>query len=195
MKKSEIKEYRVWQGMKARCYNKNSNSYKYYGEKGITVCDEWLNSFETFLKDMGNKPGLRYSIERINNLKGYSKENCKWALIQEQNSNKGNNVYIEVDGVKLTVAGWAKKLGVNHMALRNRLKKGWSEQDTIKIPIKKNPEIKYTKEVIMKLVEIGVKIEDIAYISGVEFNTIYRIIRENTPNEKDSEGCLILKRI
>lgn len=180
MKKAEIKEYRVWQGMKARCYNKNHISYCNYGGKGITVCDEWINSFDTFIKDMGYKPDPSYTIERVDNSKGYSKQNCKWASKQEQNSNKGNNVFITANGITLTVTEWSRKLGINHMVLRNRLKNGWSHDDTVSKPVKKNPELKYSREVIIKLFDMGVKVEDIAYISGVKFNTIYRILREKT---------------
>lgn len=80
--------YSVWKSMRKRCNNKNSASYKYYGGRGITVCPEW-DSFENFLRDMGPKPpGL--TLERIDNEKGYSLSNCRWATIAEQNRNSRN---------------------------------------------------------------------------------------------------------
>jgi hypothetical protein len=88
---SNSPEYRVWYLMLERCYNKDNKNYKYYGGRGIIVCDEWKNSFEQFYKDMGPKPGEEYSIERINNNWGYSKSNCKWATNIEQAKNKRNN--------------------------------------------------------------------------------------------------------
>ena len=83
--------YRIWQGMKERCSYKKHISYKNYGGRGITVCDRWLESFENFLNDMGERPeGL--SIDRIDNEKGYSKDNCRWATQKEQTNNTRRNL-------------------------------------------------------------------------------------------------------
>jgi len=73
-----------WINIKGRCSNKKRSDYKYYGGRGITVCDEWYNSFETFYKDMGPRPSKNHSIDRIDSEKGYSKENCRWATKSEQ---------------------------------------------------------------------------------------------------------------
>ncbi len=78
--------YRVWAAMIQRCHNPKSSSYKWYGARGITVCEHW-RAYENFYADMGDRPaGL--SIERLNNDLGYSLSNCKWATIQEQASNQ-----------------------------------------------------------------------------------------------------------
>lgn len=82
------KEYITWQSMKNRCYLKSSTSFKNYGGRGITVCDEWKNSFEQFLKDMGSCPSKYHSIDRIDNDKGYFKENCRWSTNYIQSINK-----------------------------------------------------------------------------------------------------------
>ena len=80
--------YGIWQQMKSRCYRKTHPRYKDWGGRGITVCDRWLNSYEQFAKDMGEKPTPYHTIDRINNDLGYSPENCRWSTPQEQSDNK-----------------------------------------------------------------------------------------------------------
>ncbi len=83
-------EHRAWESMKRRCYNKNYHLYHRYGGRGIAVCNEWLNDYAQFLKDMGRKPNgtIRYSLDRIDNNKGYFPDNCKWSTDSEQNKNR-----------------------------------------------------------------------------------------------------------
>lgn len=86
--KSNTFEYDCWRSMKARCYNENNARFEKYGERGITVCDKWLKSFENFYEDMGKCPeGL--SLDRIDVNGNYCPENCRWADIYTQNFNQG----------------------------------------------------------------------------------------------------------
>lgn len=92
-------EYRVWQDMKTRCSNKSHKSYNRYGGRGIHVCARWENSFSSFYKDMGNKPSKIHQLDRIDNDKGYSKENCQW-ITPTENVRKGKTPKLNVEKVK-----------------------------------------------------------------------------------------------
>jgi hypothetical protein len=81
-------EYRSWQHMKARCTNPNNDNYRYYGGRGIMVCDRWMKSFADFIVDMGLKPSKEYSLDRIDNNGNYEPSNCKWSSKSEQLSNR-----------------------------------------------------------------------------------------------------------
>jgi hypothetical protein len=107
-------EWKSWYAMRSRCTRTYDVAYGAYAGKGIEVCERWLHSFENFLADMGPKPkdGKRYSIDRIDNTKGYFPENCRWATYLQQNNNRTCCIQITSQGVTLTVSQWAKKLGV-----------------------------------------------------------------------------------
>ena len=125
--------YQVWQGMKARTTNPNNGHYHVYGGRGIEVCDEWFNSFETFLKDMGEAPeGL--SIDRIDNDGHYEPSNCRWATPQQQSRNHSRNVWLEANGVRKCLSDWADDLGCTSYAIQKRLERGWDEADAVTIP-------------------------------------------------------------
>lgn len=81
-------EYSVWSAMKKRCYNQKSINYHLYGGSGVTVCDRWINSFNYFLEDMGQRPSKSHSIDRINNDGNYEPSNCRWATRQQQVINR-----------------------------------------------------------------------------------------------------------
>lgn len=91
--------YSIWVNMKTRCYNKNSPSYKHYGEKGIKICNEWLNNFEPFFEwasNNGYEDNL--TIDRVDYNGDYCPENCRWVTVEEQARNKSNNIVFTING-------------------------------------------------------------------------------------------------
>jgi len=125
--------YNVWLAMRRRCGNPRD---KDYGGRGITVCDRW-NDFAVFLADMGDRPTPDHTIERIENDKGYSPDNCKWATRAEQNENTRQTKLITFNGVTLSRGKWAKRLGIHGRTLRSRLDKlGWSVERALTTPAK-----------------------------------------------------------
>lgn len=109
---SHSSEHWAWTKMKQRCYNPNNAKYKDYGERGITVCDRWLNSFDNFYEDMGPKPSRRHSIDRKENDGPYSKDNCHWALPIVQGRNSRRNHIVEIDGQRRCISEWVEFLKV-----------------------------------------------------------------------------------
>lgn len=90
--KTNTSEFNIWNAMKDRCFNTNNHAYKYYGGRGITVCDRWKDSFENFLEDMGERPSKKHSIDRFPNNNGnYEPGNCRWATMIQQGRNKRDN--------------------------------------------------------------------------------------------------------
>lgn len=123
----KAKEYKVWAGIKQRCYNKNNKSYQSYGAKGVSVCDAWRESFETFYADMGPRPTDNHTIDRIDPFGNYDPVNCRWILKSEQGKNKRDTVYFDVNGEKVSLIELAEKHGVPKKRLWARVfTYGWS---------------------------------------------------------------------
>lgn len=150
MNKAEMPEYRtpeskVWYAMKHRCYNKNNKKYIHYGGRGIKVCKRWLESYENFLSDMGRKPTSKHTLDRINNEKGYSKSNCRWATYTEQNNNRRKckpRLTIVYEGRKIDFNEAVKISGLKRRTLHARIfKQGWKVETALTQP----PKSGYTK--------------------------------------------------
>jgi hypothetical protein len=110
--------YVIWRGMKSRCRPNSRHAPNYYN-RGITVCKRW-RIFENFYEDMGDPPD-NYTLERIDNNKGYSPDNCKWATYEENLSNRRNNNLITVFGKTQTLTRWAREAKLPVSTLKNRL--------------------------------------------------------------------------
>jgi hypothetical protein len=130
---SKTKTYRTWQSMKARCTNPSNVQYMDYGGRGIGVCEEWMK-FENFFEDMGLRPeGM--SLDRIDNEKGYSKENCRWATEFEQKRNTRRNHWITFNGETKCLEDWAKEIGIKANTLINRLNRSkWPLEKALTTP-------------------------------------------------------------
>lgn len=114
--------YRIWKIMKTRCYNKNFHKYRRYGGRGITVCEEWKNSFIEFRKwalDNGYAEDL--TIDRIDNNGNYEPSNCRWVSIKTQANNRSSCHYITYQGETHTIAEWANIKGLKFNTLISRL--------------------------------------------------------------------------
>lgn len=122
--------YKTWSSMKQRCYSPKMEAFKFYGERGITVCERWLNSFENFLTDMGERPEKK-TLDRIDNSKGYFKENCRWATINEQARNTTTNHFIEVGGQRMTIIEWSEKTGLTKDTIAKRIKYGFNPEECV----------------------------------------------------------------
>ena len=123
-----------------RCYTPTCANYHNYGGRGITVCDRWREGgFKVFISDMGPRPTPQHSIDRVDNNKGYSPENCRWATKKEQARNMRTNRLLTHNGVTATVAEWAEKLGVTITCITDRLDKlGMTVEEAVTTPKRKN---------------------------------------------------------
>jgi hypothetical protein len=117
-----------------RCMNPNNSGYKWYGRKGITVCEEWRD-FRNFYADMGD-PSPQQTIDRRDGTSGYSKDNCRWATMKEQAQNRSSNLMISWHGVKQSLAQWAQTIGIKADCLYSRLNSGWSIERALSTPSK-----------------------------------------------------------
>tara|TARA_Y100000310_G_scaffold342836_2_gene447796 strand:- start:1793 stop:2452 length:660 start_codon:yes stop_codon:yes gene_type:complete len=121
------KAYQTWKGIKRRIFNPNDKRYPDYGGRGLDMSPVWRDSFEVFLADMGEPPSKRHQIDRIDNDKGYWPENCRWADLYEQGANKRNNVIIEWQGRKQTLAEWCRETGVSYDTAKRRVLTGTTD--------------------------------------------------------------------
>jgi hypothetical protein len=135
--KSRTPEHIVWKGIKQRCENPKVSSYAHYGGRGIRVCDEWRDSFENFLRDMGEKPSADHSLERLDNDGPYSPSNCCWATRIEQANNKRSNINLRLGEEVMSISEWSRKLGIPDGTIRKRIRLGWDHGRILTAPSRK----------------------------------------------------------
>ena len=128
-------EYSRWQGIIKRCYNPSSENYKFYGGKGVTVCDQWRESFILFLADMGPCP-TGYEIDRTDNTKGYAPGNCAWVTPQQNKRNMSNNHLVTINGETKLVVEWCAIFNINKHTVYQRIHRGWPEDQWFELTTK-----------------------------------------------------------
>lgn len=133
---SKCREYRSWMAMKTRCTNPLSAGYCDYGGRGISVCNEWLDSFDAFYRDMGARPPGT-SLDRIDVNAGYSKENCRWATQSQQNENRRDSFFIKIQDEKVSARALAAILGVLRYVVYDRATRGLTPLEIISTRVRK----------------------------------------------------------
>lgn len=123
--------YRIWKGMKARCYSETNREYGRYGARGITICERWM-TFAFFAEDMVERPA-GMSIERKDNDGPYSPENCVWATPKQQSANTRQTKLITFNGESLPLREWARRIGIDKNSLKDRLKR-WPLHEALTEP-------------------------------------------------------------
>ncbi len=130
---SKTKTHKSWESMKQRCLNPKAPDYHRYGGRGVYVCSRWKDSFENFLEDMGERPEGK-TLDRIDNLKGYEPNNCRWATIKEQQANRQNLAKVVYQGRDITVAELANEIGIPSKVLLWRLNNCWELDRAVSTP-------------------------------------------------------------
>lgn len=130
----QSKTYGAWAGMIKRCINPNNAEYHNYGGRGIKVCNRW-QKFTNFLEDMGEAPE-EHQIDRIDNNKGYHKENCRWATPKQNSRNKRNNRFITHNGKTQCLSAWSEEVGIHRATIVARILRGWSIAEALTEPMR-----------------------------------------------------------
>jgi hypothetical protein len=132
---SETYLYRIWTLIIQRCRNPNNPAYPRYGGRGITICDQWRESFEEFASSIGDRPSPTHSIDRINNDGNYEPGNVRWATKEEQGNNSRKNHLLAFQGVTRTISQWEKETGIPQKRILARIaQQGWSVERALTTP-------------------------------------------------------------
>lgn len=131
MTKSKL--YRVWRGIKTRCFNQNRLDFKYYGGRGIKVCDEWKDNFQAFYDwAMANGYSDKLTLDRIDVNENYEPSNCRWISQKMQCENRNSNRLISAFGKTHTISQWAEITGIKFTTIKGRIDRmGWSNEKAL----------------------------------------------------------------
>lgn len=161
--------YRIWRGILNRCLDKNCNAYAGYGDRGISVCQEWFDSFAAFRSWAGaNGYEDNLTIDRIDVNGHYEPGNCRWVTMQVQSENRRNNKLIEIDGVTKTVKAWADEFGLPPKTLYYRHEQGLSANE-----ICSPGRIKTRSKIMIEIDGASRNAREWSEVSGIPMRTIY----------------------
>lgn len=133
---SESRIFKLYSGIKQRCYNPKCPNFKNYGKRNITICDEWLHNFIAFYDwAIANGYNDTLTIDRIDVNGNYCPDNCRWVNMKTQQNNRTNNHLLTYNGVTHTINEWSEILGINRQTIKSRLHYGWSVEKTLTTPV------------------------------------------------------------
>lgn len=182
--KTNTRLYRIWKNMKERCGNPSNNHYESYGGRGITVCGEWddtKNGFIAFYNwAISHGYAENLTLERKDVNGNYCPENCCWITLTEQQRNKRNNVYVEINGEKKLLSDWEKDTGVDSSVLTNRIKRGVKEEHLLHKGLLRGKMIEYNGE--------ERNLTDWCKLLGIDFKKSYRRLRDGWNIEEVFQG-------
>lgn len=137
--------YRIWRNIKTRCLNTNNPSYKRYGGRGITVCNEWQNNFQAF-KEWALSHGYaeNLTIDRINNDGNYEPDNCRWITMKKQSMNTSRSHFVQIGDEIKTLIEWCDVYKIKYPTVCDRLHRGWDEVKALTSPV----QTKFRKKVV-----------------------------------------------
>ena len=180
--------YNIWTHIKQRCTNPNDEAYKNYGGRGINICEEWSSNFSNFYEwSMFNGYNENLEIDRIDNNKNYSPDNCRWITHQEQQLNKRNNKLITYNGITKPLKSWTDELGIDYHKTLCRLWIGWSVEDAFNSTSEEHfqkycanrhqmkPVVQY--DLLMNIVGEYQSIKEASEITGINYNGIAKCCR------------------
>lgn len=170
---SKTPEYASWLGARSRATNPDDPGWENYGGRGITMCQRWLDSFEAFLEDMGQKPTPMHTLDRIDNDGPYAPENCRWADKKQQGRNRRSNRLIAYQGQTYPLVELAERLGLTWVTLGSRIDAGWPESEWSKPARPTNVRVDFMGR--------DVCVSDLAREFGLERRTLMKRIRTGWP--------------
>lgn len=135
---NETRLYRIWRGMVSRCYTPSATEFQNYGGRGICVCNEWKNDYQSFkCWALMNGYSDHLTIDRIDNNLNYTPDNCRWISKNDQMLNKSNNRLITFNGITKTITEWARDIGINRSSLRCRIDRyHWPIEKALTTPVR-----------------------------------------------------------
>lgn len=189
--------HQAWRAMILRCHDPKNQSFKLYGGRGIEVCDRWRRpddpnaGFAAFYGDMGDRPTVGHSLDRIDNDGPYSPENCRWADRREQGNNRRTCRMMTMNGELVPVMVAARSVGLSHACVVGRLNAGWSDEEALR-PLS-NPDRPWTRRVAIIDGE-EVPLTQAAKAAGLPYAAVMKRLEQGYSVERALSKPLVVKK-